>query len=218
MESTKLANRHSRIFVSVHLDEGKATVGLEARLCHVPEVLEKRHKIVLRRVRGKVTDIAGGLPLRGLLHDHIVASSPVSWEVVVTEWRSGGHSHGGHCLLLGDGWLTLLVGPVATNGARSEPLPVHRAERLLSIRTVAEGDKSITTRTACLHVPHDARFRDGAKGGKGLKEDLIVHLVAKITNENMEMVGSVFLVGVVGLVGPVDTDFLVTVNRCGICR
>jgi len=154
--------------VSVHLHKSKATVGLKARLRDISEVLEQWHKVILGRIRRKVANIAGGLPLRGLRHDHVIASTSMRWEVMVTEWRSRRHSHCGHRLLLGDGWLAFLVGPVATNRTRSEPLPIHRAERLLGLRAVPECDKSITTRTAGFHIPHDTRFRDGAEGRKGL--------------------------------------------------
>jgi hypothetical protein len=41
-----------------------------------------------------------------------------------------------------------------------------------------------------------------------LKEDFIIDFVGEITNKDMEVVRSVFFVGSVGLVGPVDTDFL----------
>lgn len=41
-----------------------------------------------------------------------------------------------------------------------------------------------------------------------MKQHLIVDLVGQITDEDVEMVRGVFLVGGVGLIGPVDPDFL----------
>jgi hypothetical protein len=41
-----------------------------------------------------------------------------------------------------------------------------------------------------------------------LEEYFIIDLVGEITNENVEMVGSILFVGSVGLVSPVDTNFL----------
>lgn len=148
----------------VHFDEGKATVGLEAGLGHVPEVLEQRHKVGLRGVRSEIANIACGLPLRGLLHDHVVALNTVGGEMVVPERSSRRHAHGCHGLLLGDGRLAFLVRPVAANGARTEPLAVHGAERSLGIGAVAESDETVAARPARLHVPHDARLGDGTKG------------------------------------------------------
>lgn len=39
-------------------------------------------------------------------------------------------------------------------------------------------------------------------------QDFVVNFVAQISNENVEVVRSIFLVRAVGLVSPVDTDFL----------
>lgn len=41
----ELANGHGGVLVGVHLDKGKATVGLETGLGNVTEVLEQRHKV-----------------------------------------------------------------------------------------------------------------------------------------------------------------------------
>ena len=42
-----------------------------------------------------------------------------------------------------------------------------------------------------------------------MEKDFIVDFVAQITDEDVEMVRSVFLVRSIGLVGPVDANFLV---------
>lgn len=208
MESAQLADSHCGILMGIHLDKCKTAIGLETGLRDVAEVREERYEITLSSIRSEVAHIAGGLPLRSLLDNHIVTTSSVSREVMVTHRRCRRHSHGGHGLLLGDGWLTLLIGPVATNGARSKPFPIHGAERLLGIAALAESDESVTTRAASLHIPHHARFGNRTESGESLKEDFIVDFVAKITNEDMEMVRSILLVGVVGLIGPIDTNFL----------
>lgn len=48
----KLTNRHSRIFVSVHLDKCKSPISLETGFNNVTEILEQRDQIVLGGVRG----------------------------------------------------------------------------------------------------------------------------------------------------------------------
>lgn len=101
-----------------------------------------------------------------------------------------------------------MVGPVATDGTRAEPLAIHGAQGLLSLRAITEGNKAIATGAARLHVPHNTGFGNGTKGGEGLGEDFIVHFVGKITDENVEVARGIFLAGGVGLIGPVDTDFL----------
>jgi hypothetical protein len=162
----------------------------------------------LRSVGRQVTDVARGLPLGSLRDDHVVALNAMGREVVVSEGGRGSHAHGGHCLLLGDGGLAFLVGPVAADGARSKPLSVHGAERALSIGAIPEGDEAVSAGSARLHVPHDASFRNGTKGREGLEEDLIVDLVGQVADEDVEVVGRVFLGGVVRLISPVDADFL----------
>lgn len=119
--------------MGIHFDEGKSAVSLQAGLNDVAKILEERNKVVLSRVRSQITHIAGGLPLGSLLDDHIVALDAVRGEMVVAECRGRGDSHGGHCLLLRDGRLSLLVGPIATDGTRAKPLAVHRAQSLLCI-------------------------------------------------------------------------------------
>lgn len=126
----------------------------------------------------------------------------------MTERSRWGHAHRGHCLLLGNGRLALLVSPVAANGTRTKPLSIHRAECSFSIGTITERDETVATRPASLHVPHDAGLRDRAKGGEGLEKHLIIDLIGQIANEDVEVVRGILLRGVVGLVSPVDADFL----------
>lgn len=207
--AVKLTNGHSSVLVGVHLDESESTVRLETSLGNISKVLEKRNKIRLRSVGGQVADIASCLPLGSLRVDHIVALHTMGWEVVVSKGGRWCHAHGSHGLLLRDGRLALLVGPVAANGARSKPLAVHRAKRTLSISTITESDETVSARSTSLHVPHDAGLGNRTKGGESLQEDLIVDFVGQIADENVEMVGRVLLGGVVGLISPVDADFLV---------
>lgn len=155
--------------MSIHLDECKAAVGLETRLDDVAEVLEKGHEVILSGVGSQVADIAGRLPSRGLGDNHVIAVNSVGREVVVSIRSGGSKTHLLHSLLLSDGGLTLLVGPVATNGTRSKPFAIHRAQSLLGIGTVAESNEAIATGATGLHVPHDSSLGDGAKGRKGLK-------------------------------------------------
>lgn len=105
--------------MGIHFDKGEAAVRLESRLNYVTEVLEERNKIVLRSVWREVTNIARGLPLRSLLYDHIIALNAMGREMVMTVGRSWGHAHSSHRLLLRDGRLTFLVGPVAAYSTRS---------------------------------------------------------------------------------------------------
>jgi hypothetical protein len=104
--------------------------------------------------------------------------------------------------------LPFLVGPVAADSARAKPLSVHGAKGAISIGAIPKGDESVTTRPACLHVPHDAGLGDGTKGRESLEENLVIDLVGQITDEDVEMVRSVFFGCVVRLVGPVHTNFL----------
>ena len=204
--ATELADSHGGVLVGVHFDESKAAVRLEASLNNVTEVLEERNKIVLSGVWGKVSDVTGSLPLWSLLDDHVVALNAVGWEVMMTEWSGWSQSSGGHHLLLRDGWLALLIGPVAANGARTEPLAIHGAECLFSILALTESNESVSTGTSSLHIPHNSSFRNGAEGRESLEKNLIVDFVGKITNEDVEVVRGIFLVGSVRLVCPVNPD------------
>ena len=192
----------------VHFDKSKAAIGLKTSFQDVPEVLEQRDQVVLSGVRCQVTHVAGGLPLGSLLNNHVITLDAMSGKVVVTKGDCRGHSHGGHRLLLGDGRLTLLVGPVAPNGTRTQPFTIHRAQSLVSVLALTEGHEAVTTRASGLHIPHDTRFRDRAKGRKGLEQDLVVDFIAQISHEDVEMVRGILLVGAVGLVSPVDANFL----------
>lgn len=211
--ATELANGHGCIFVSVHLDESKSTVCLETRLNNVTEVLKQRDEILLGRVGGEVANVTGGLPLRSLSNDHIVALNAMLWEAVVAIRSGGRHSHLRHGSLLRDGWLALLVGPVAADGTRSKPLSVHRRKSSLGISTVAECNEAVTTRATSLHVPHHASLGNGAKRRESLKENLIVDFVGEVTDEDVKVTASVLLVVVVGLVSPIDTNFLKVLIR-----
>lgn len=119
--------------MSVHFDESKSTVGLQAGFQDVTEVLEEGNQIILRSVRRKVAHITCGLPLRGLLGNHIVALDTMSGEMMVTERCGRGHAHGCHRLLLGDRRLALLVSPVAADGTGTEPFSIHSGQSLVGI-------------------------------------------------------------------------------------
>ena len=41
-----------------------------------------------------------------------------------------------------------------------------------------------------------------------MKENFVVDFIAEITNKDVKVIGSVFFVVAIGLVGPIDTDFL----------
>ena len=113
--------------MGVHLDEGEAAISLEASLNNVTKVLEKRNEIVLGGVGSKIANIAGCLPSRSLLDNHVIALNTMGWEVVMAKGGGWSHSHGRHGLLLRDGWLTLLICPVAANCSGAKPLAIHRA-------------------------------------------------------------------------------------------
>ena len=174
----KLADSHSGILVRIHFDECKATIGLETSLQNVSKVLKERHQVILGCIGSQVTDVAGSLPLRSLLNNHIIALDTLSREVVVAERSGGGHAHSSHGLLLRDGGLALLVCPVTTNSARAQPLAVHCVKRLVGIAAVTECDEAVPTRTSSLHVPHNTGLRDGAKGRESLSQNLVVDFIA----------------------------------------
>lgn len=186
--AVELADGVGSVLVGVHLDEGKATVRLEASLGDISEVLEQRDEVVLGGVRGQVADVAGGLPRGSLLDDHLVGVGTLGGEAVVAEGSGRGHAHLRHSLLLRVRRLALLVGPVAADGARTEPLAVHVGKSLLGIATITESNEAVATRATSLHVPHNAGLGHGAKGGESLEEDLIVDLVGEITDEDVEVV------------------------------
>lgn len=194
--------------MSIQLDESKSTVSLEARLNNIAKVGEQRHEVILSRVRSQIADIASGLPRRCLADNHVVAVYTMGGKVMVAVGCCWGHAHGLHGLLLGDRGLALLVGPVAANGARTQPLSVHRAQSLLSLGTITESNKTITTRPAGLHIPHDTSLGDRAEGRKGLHKNLVVDLVRQIAHEDVEVVRRVLLGRGVGLVSPVHPDLL----------
>lgn len=194
--------------MGVQLDEGEASVGLEARFDDVAKVLEERHQVILRGVRRQVANIARRLPSRRLVHHHLIAVDTLGREMVVAKRRGRGHADLLQGLLLCHGRLALLVGPVAADRARPEPLAIHGAQRLLGIWAVAEGHEAISPRPACLHVPHDPGFGDRSKRRKGLRENLVVDLVRQIAHKDVEVTRGVLLACRVRLVGPVDPDFL----------
>ena len=208
--SVHLANGHGGSLVSLHLNEGKAAIGLEPRLDYVSEVLEQRYYIVGCGVGGEVANIAGRLPRRSLGENHVVARHTVGGELVVTERRRRGHAHSLHSLLLSNRGLALLVGPVASDSTRAEPFAVHGAQRLLGISAVAESDKSVTTRSTSLHIPHNSSLRDRTEGGECLGENLIVDFVGQVANEDVEVARGILLARGIRLVGPVDANFLNT--------
>jgi hypothetical protein len=111
-------------------------------------------------------------------------------------------------LLLGNRRLALLVGPIAADCSRSKPFSIHGTERPFGIGAVPESDESIAARPPSLHVPHDASFGYRPEGGESLQQYLVVDFVRKITNEDMEVIRSILLRSIVGLISPVDADFL----------
>lgn len=78
--TAELTDGIGSVLMSIHLDECKTAVRLEASLCDIAKVLEQRHEIVLSCVRSEVTDVASSLPLRSLLDDHLVRLRSLSWE------------------------------------------------------------------------------------------------------------------------------------------
>lgn len=194
--------------MAVHFDECKSSVRLESRLNHKAKVLKKGDHVVWRGVRSQIANVTRRLPRRRLGKDNLVAGNAMSWELVVAKRRRRRQAHSLHRLLLRNRRLTLLVCPVAADGARAKPLSIHRAECLLGVRAVSESDEPVSTRSASLHVPHDASFGYGAKGRESLGQDLVVDFVAKVANKDVEVVGGVLLARGVGLVSPVDADFL----------
>lgn len=194
--------------MSVQLDESETSIGLESRLDDEAKVLEQWNNIIWSRVRSQVANIDGRLPARGLRQDDLVASNAMRRELVVSVRSSRGQSHGLHGLLLRHGRLTLLVRPVAPDCSRSKPLSVHGAQSFLGLGSISEGDKSVTSRSASLHIPHNTSFRNGSKGGEGLEENLVIDLVGQVTDKDVKVVRCVLLGCSVRQIGPVHPDFL----------
>lgn len=204
----KLADSHRSILMGIHLNKGKSSVSLEPSLDNITEVLEQRNKIILSSVGREIADVNSCLPLRGLLDNHIVTLDTMSREMVMAIRSSRGHSHSSHRRLLRDRGLALLVGPVATDCTGTKPFTIHATQGLFGIRALAEGNESIAAGAACLHIPHNAGFGNGPKGRESLRQNLVIDLVRKITDEDVEVVSSILFAGLVGLISPVDTDFL----------
>lgn len=202
----------------IHLDESETAIRLEASLGDIAEVLEQWNEVVLGGVGSEVANVASSLPLRSLGKNGIVRLDALGGELVVLAERTGrGNTHLGHDLLLSERGLTLLVGPVATDSTGAQPLAVHGAESLLGFGAITESNEAVATRAAGLHVPHDTGLGNAAKGGESLEEDLVVHFVRKVTDEDVEVARSVFLASGVGLIGPVHADFLPPhVSKCSL--
>lgn len=175
--AVELADGISSVLVRVHLDEGKATIGLEASLDNETKILEEWNKIVLRRVGSQVANVGGSLILRSLGDNHLVAARAVCGELMVTVRSRWGDAHLRNSLLLRHGWLTLLIRPVASYRTRSEPLAIHRRQSLLGLAAVSVGNEAVATGTASLHVPHNTRFRDLTEGSERLVEYVVVDLI-----------------------------------------
>jgi hypothetical protein len=194
--------------VRVHLDESKTTIGLEAGFCDITKILEQGDKVCLRSVGREIANIASSLPLGSLLDNHIKTLYAMGGKMVMPEGSGRCHAHRCHGLLLGNGRLTLLVGPVAADGARPQPFAVHRTERTFGVGTVAESDEAVAAGSACFHIPHDARFRHNTEGRECLKKDFIIDLVGEIADEDVKVIRCIFLGRGIGLISPINADFL----------
>lgn len=131
--SIHLADCHGCILVGIHLDKGEAAVGLESRFDNESKVLEKGNHVIGGGIGCQIAHIASSLPVRSLVQNHIVTAHAVSRELMVTKGSRGSQAHSLHRLLLCNGRLPLLVGPVASNSSRAQPLAIHRAQCLFSI-------------------------------------------------------------------------------------
>ena len=204
----ELTNGHGGFFVGIHLYERKAPVRLEPCLDDESKIIEKWDQIILGCVRREIADVAGGLPLRSLLNDCLVAASARRRELVVTVWGRRRHSHCSHGLLLGYGWLAFLVRPVAADRSRAKPFAIHFGKCLFCLVPVAKGHESVATRATGLHIPHDTTLGDITIGLESLRENVVIDFIGKITNENVVVIGRVFFGSRVGLVSVVDANFL----------
>ena len=145
--TAELADGHCRVLMSIHLNKSKSTIRLKSCFNDISKILKKWNKIVLRSIGSEISNITSSLPLRSLLYNHFVALDTMRREVVMTGAVGSGrcHAHGGHGLLLRDGWLSLLIGPVAADRTRTKPFAIHRAQSFFSIATFSESDKTIST-------------------------------------------------------------------------
>lgn len=192
--------------MTFHLDECEPAIRLKPCLYNVAKILEQGYQVVLSRVWSEVADITCCLPARGLVQNHVIGLTPLSWELMVAKGSGGRDTHGCHGLLLRDRRLTFLVCPVASNGSTAQPLSVHTGQSFLGITAVPESHESITSGTTRFHIPHDSSFRDGAKGGERLEQNFIIDFIAQIAHEDVKVARCVFLIIGVGLIGPVDLD------------
>ena len=200
----ELDDGHRGVLMRIKLDESEATVRLHADLREVANRLEEGDEIGLSRVRDEVADVDGGV-IRGSLGYHGLVRERPTLEVH-RRWGPSAHAsaHGGGAAA--SCALSLLVGPVDADRARAKPLAIHSGDGLFSIGLVAEGKETVATRLAGVHVPHDARIREGAERTERLGEDVVVDLGAEVADEDVVVVARVLLI-LLALVGPVDADF-----------
>lgn len=104
------------------------------------------------------------------------------------------------------GALSFLISPINTNGTGTKPFSVHGRDSLLRVRFVAEGEETVTTRLARVHVPHNASIGHGTKSAEGLGEDIVIDFGAEISNENMVVTGGILLI-LLALICPINSNF-----------
>ena len=202
----ELDNGHSSMFVRVQLDERESTISLHADLREISDGLEQRDKVCLGAIGDEIANVDCRVVRRSLLDDGLVRegtpqeihrSRRSSTTTTAAQRRASGGRRGTS--------LSLLIGPVNTNGTRPEPFAIHSSDGLLGVGLVTESKETIATRLPRVHVPHDTSIGQSTKSGKRLSKDIIVYLRGEVADENMVVVGSVLLV-LLTLVRPIDAD------------
>lgn len=195
----QLHDRQSSVLVSVELDESETTIGLHTNFGEIADGLEERNKIRLGTIGNEIANVDSRV-VRSSLGDDRLVGQRCTLEVTGSGSRTRRWSTAD-----GGSTLGLLIGPVDTDSARSKPFTVHCGDSLLCIGLVSESEEAVTARLARVHIPHDSSIRESAESTEGFTKNLIIDLGAEIADEDMVVVGSVFLV-LRTLIRPVNTN------------
>lgn len=210
--AVKIKDGRCGLVVRTILDKGVATILLVANLDNVAKVGEERVQVLVCGEGGQVSHIDGhDIHRRPVVDGRVVGLLLGRIDHCLAVGRHAGRHHSSvhHRLGLGHGRLAFLVCPVDANLAGAEPLAIHFGDCANGTFLAAVGDETVSASAARLHVPHDARLGDIAESLECLQQGLVGDLVGQVADKDVEVARGVFLVGGVGLIGPVDADLAI---------
>ena len=74
------------------------------------------------------------------------------------------------------------------NAPPSLQLTVHFSHGSYVVVRVLKADKTVALCLPCALVPHHLRFQEGWVAAECTRQDVIVHLIAKVTTEDPEII------------------------------